>query len=147
MLKEAGDHLDNHRPVEALECLFSIYGLSASEGGGPEIKGLNRSIERALRMEIQLAPNTKDDVIQDRFGLATMFIDQERHEEASIELREIVSNSLDSAMTERATAMLHRTNSAICAWGSISDWINDGEKLLSLIRNCGNGRLPPGKDI
>jgi len=141
LLKDAIELLDNERPTEALDCLIRIYGLSANEGGGPDTPGLNRAFERALRTKINLTLKTDDGAIQDRFGLATLLIDQERHEEAGEQLRKIISYSRDSVLAERATAMLHRTNSAVCAWGGISDWITDGRKLLSLTRT--SEKLPP----
>ena len=66
-------------PKAAFAALSEVYAQD------PDTPGLSRLFEACLRLKVQ----TEGD-IHDRFGLAALLLDQERYEEASVELRQIL---------------------------------------------------------
>jgi predicted O-linked N-acetylglucosamine transferase (SPINDLY family) len=105
--------------------------------------------------------NNKDDVVnmnklrfalcQERMGMGALLIDRESYEDASVQLRSVVSdlsascgsNSSDTLtnenegaeyeMFEKAACMLYRTQAASCNW---TDAQRDSEQLASFLRRA-----------
>jgi len=101
----------------------------------PTAQGLQRLFERCFRLRILMTGN-----IQDRFGLASLLLDQERYDEASQELRTIVDTpEIPSQVHEKASSMLFRTNAACCQWDSI---FQDSQALVQLLNLGKSDHLP-----
>ena len=100
---------------------FSV--LSQVYATNPNAAGLSDMLESCLKLRIDM-----DGDDYDRFGLASLLVDQERYEEASFHLK-IIVDSDNPALVERAYSAFYRSMTAICDWESPSD-----EMLLSLLR-------------
>jgi protein O-GlcNAc transferase len=108
LLSKARSFLDVEKDADAaFEVLAQVYQSD------PNARGLNRLFESCFRLRIDTTGN-----VQDRFGLASLLLDQERYEEASKELRAILdtTTSLSRQLQEKASSMLFRTNAACCQW-------------------------------
>ncbi len=73
-----------------------------------------------------------------RLSLAALLIDQERYDDAGIELRIVVSSlePLSSKeayqpLYEKASSMLYRTHAASCSW---HDLFQDDDTFLSILK-------------
>ena len=141
LLSQAKAYLSQRDPDKAFGCLVQLYSLD------PNAPGLQGGFESFFRLRIDMATtsdNGKDEsdldendmqsLIQDRFGLASLLIDQERHEEASTQLRVILSynNSHNHLQRDKAISMLYRTQASACQWQHMQQ---DAPHLISSVRN------------
>ena len=122
LLSRAKSFLDVEKDADAaFGVLAQIYQQD------PAARGLNRLFERCFRLRVETTGN-----VMDRFGIASLLLDQERYEEASNELRLIVDTpDLDGALREKAYSMLFRANAACCRWQSS---ILDGQALIQSLK-------------
>jgi len=142
---------------DAFSTLSDIYALN------PGAKGLQILFETCIRLKIELLEEeiTKDHdksagnrkrlaLAQERMGLAAILIDRENYDEASYQLRSLVSISdpikdgEGQILFDKAASMLYRTNAASCDWEQAQ---NDSQQLVSLVRqakiSAGKSRVPP----
>jgi protein O-GlcNAc transferase len=114
----------------AFATLSKIYAVD------PDARGLANLFEACLRLRVEEVGNT-----QDRFGLAALLLDQERYEEASVQLRHILSCEDDpgKGVLEKASSMLFRTNAACCQWGT---YLEDSKKLVESLQLSSRGSDP-----
>jgi len=134
----------------AMGTLSEIYSLD------PNTSGVLRLFESCLRLRVDIGLDANQNVVQDRFGLASLLLDQERYEEASVQLQHIVSdlsvegdNDIDNNtkvinnnkqqqqekqdrfLLAKASSMLFRTNAACCRWDTYE---KDSQSLVSSLR-------------
>jgi len=130
LLYQAEDYLSKQDPDNAFHLLAQVYSVD------PNTPGLQRGFESFFRLRIEMADNG---AVEDRFGLASLLIDQERHEEASTQLRAILNHRNLHGETEtflqrdKAISMLYRTQASACQWQTME---NDAPELLSSIRRA-----------
>ena len=100
--------------------------LSQAYSADSNTQGLMSCFEDVFRLRIKLGQSTGENVLQDRLGLSSMLIDQQRHEEASQELRVLLHelNLVDDrksyrGVRDKAASMLFRSQAAICQWDNI----------------------------
>jgi protein O-GlcNAc transferase len=103
--------------VETRDSNAAFSVLSQVYQKNPNAAGLSALIESCLRLKIEI-----DNDDHDRFGLASLLVDQERYEEATLELESIIDSDNHSALfVERASSVLYRTKAATCDWESRDD--------------------------
>lgn len=119
--------------VDAGDSKAAFDALSAVYSQDPNAPGLSRLFEACLRLKVETEEN-----VQDRFGLAALLLDQERYEEASVELRHILHSPTTGAnddvspqVLEKASSMLFRSDAACCQWDS---YIEDSISLVDSLR-------------
>jgi protein O-GlcNAc transferase len=139
-MERAQVSLENDKdPIDAFAALAKVYAID------PTTKGLQRAFENCFRKSIQWLEEDKNkdptiilQIAQERMGLAALLIDQERYDDAGIELRIVVSSlePLSSKeayqpLYEKASSMLYRTHAASCSW---HDRFQDDNTLLSILK-------------
>jgi protein O-GlcNAc transferase len=118
--------------VDAGDSKAAFDALSAVYSQDPNAPGLSRLFEACLRLKVQT-----EESVQDRFGLAALLLDQERYEEASVELRHILhsptgaNDDVSPQVLEKASSMLFRSDAACCQWDS---YIEDSISLVDSLR-------------
>jgi protein O-GlcNAc transferase len=114
----------------AFATLSEIYAVD------PNARGLTNLFEACLQLRVEEFGDT-----QDRFGLAALLLDQERYEEASVQLRRILSSQDDpgEGVLGKASSMLFRTNAACCQWET---YLEDSEKLVASLQLSSRGSDP-----
>ena len=123
LLSRAQSLVEDRDTEAAFATLSEIYAVD------PNARGLTGLFESCLQLKVQDSGS-----LQDRFGLAALLLDQERYEEASVQLRHILcseDNDCGQDMLEKASSMLFRSNAACCHWDS---YIQDSEKLVASLR-------------
>lgn len=119
LLREAEDLLDQYKPDQAMEKLLAVYAVE------PESKaGLNSLLERCLIQKCE-ADETN---VMDRLGLASLYIDQEKHQKAALPLKEILAFQPNH---EFANCQLFQVNAACCNWESYQE---ESERLKNSLR-------------
>lgn len=126
LLARAQSFVNDGETNAAFETLAEIYQQD------PEAPGLSRLFEACLRLKV----DSKDGTMQDRFGLAALLLDQERYDEASVQLRQVLlsgdgHDNVSEASLEKAASMLFRSNAACCQWDT---YVEDSEKLVQSLR-------------
>jgi protein O-GlcNAc transferase len=122
LLNRAQSLVERRNLDAAFATLSEIYTLD------PNARGLTRLFEACLRLRVEEGGD-----VQDRFGLAALFLDQERYEEASVQLRHILSSQDEPGkdVFEKASSMLFRSNAACCQWDT---YVTDAEKLVASLQ-------------
>ena len=143
LIQKAKSYLSDRNPDKAFSSLIQAYSMD------PSTPGLQNGFESVFRLRIDInesvlyeyASESKSEsesesksksdsdktkktiekqIIQDRFGLSSLLIDQERHEEASRQLRAIFNKNeeqhLSNAWRDKAISMLYRTQASACQW-------------------------------
>ena len=131
LLSRARSFLDVDKNADAaFEVLAQVYQKD------PDARGLNRLFESCFRLRVDTTGN-----VQDRFGLASLLLDQERYEEASKELRAILDTTTNRSrqIQEKASSMLFRTNAACCRWKTFKQ---DCQSLVHSLTLNDTDRLP-----
>lgn len=122
LLSRAQSLVERRDSDAAFSTLSEIYTLD------PNARGLTSLFEACLRLRVEDGGDT-----QDRFGLAALFLDQERYEEASVQLSHILSSQDDPGkdVFEKASSMLFQSNAACCQWDT---YVKDSEKLVASLQ-------------
>jgi len=114
LIEEANTNLQHKKVNEAFNLLAEAYSVD------PNTNGLQSCFESCLVLKINITSSKDPEKsIEDRFGLASLLIDQERYEEASFELGEIMrilSSRGDSYLLRKCEAMMFRTCASLCKW-------------------------------
>ena len=110
----ARESIQREDPDEAFLFLSQAYEKDSST------TGLMQCFEDVFRLRIKLG---QGNVLQERMGLSSILVDQQRHEEAAKELRVLIgelSKEEDQkslrALKSKAASMLFRSQSAVCHW-------------------------------
>jgi predicted O-linked N-acetylglucosamine transferase (SPINDLY family) len=123
LLTSAQSFVDDGNSVDAFDTLAQVYAQD------PNAPGLSRLFEACLRLKVE------DGSVQDHFGLAALLLDQERYEEASVQLGHILEFNNDENVSvqvlEKAASMLFRSNAACCQWKT---YVEDSQKLVESLR-------------
>ena len=112
LLQQARNFLDKREDPEG--CMGVLGQIYAQDPSAP---GLFKLFEQCLSLKIEQNPDNK----QDRWGLASLLLDQERYDEAVPQLRYLTTRSSGGAIKERAASMLFRTNVAIAQWDRVEE--------------------------
>jgi len=133
LLLRAQSFMEDGDSKSAFDALADVYAQD------PDAPGLSRLFEACLRLKVETEGHA-----QDRFGLAALLLDQERYEEASVELRYIIkSKDVSAQVLDKASSMLFRSNAACCHWDSyVEDSTNLVDSLRLSKRCCGADANP-----
>lgn len=118
LFQQAQSHIDQGDVDAAFGTLSEIYAQD------PQARGLQKLFESTLKLGVDKDPHN----VQDRFGLASLLLDQERYEEALVPLREICNLQ---PTNERACSMLFRTRAACCHWQTYPE---DAQTLVASLQ-------------
>jgi protein O-GlcNAc transferase len=127
LVQKARNLLHQKDADAAFSILLDVYA------NDPHYPGLNALFKSYFKLQI----DTQVDSTESRFGLTSLYLDQERYAEAGQQLL-LVLNTLnatyatDERVREKATWQLMRVNSAMCEWNtavSLSSRLRETLKL------------------
>lgn len=95
LLSRAQSFVDDENPMAAFDTLSQIYAQN------PDAPGLPLLFEACLRLKVDKEGNVKD-----RFGLTTLLLGQERYEEASVNLCNILFKTDKDNVSDQVTKLM-----------------------------------------
>lgn len=125
----------NDNTDAAFDVLAQVYQQD------PHAKGLSSLMETCLELKIKSNPDSSS--VHDRFGLASLLMDQERYDSAMTHLQHICNphdNDAPPFLKERASSLLFRAKAALCDWTTRSD---DDDQLVTMLQHqLDNNEVP-----